>query len=64
MNKQLEKKIEKIESLKAKKLEERSVIDAAINDYDKQLKVLQDYKKTQEKIYKMQEDLDIKIKEN
>lgn len=64
MNKQLEKKIEKIESLKAKKLEERAVIDAAINDYDKQLKVLQDYKKTQEKIYKMQEDLDIKIKEN
>ena len=62
MNKQLEKKIEKVESLKAKEIEKRNAIDLIINDYDKQLKELNDYKKQQEKIYQMQKDLDLKIK--
>lgn len=62
MNKQLEKKIEKVESLKAKEIEKRNAIDLVINDYDKQLKELNDYKKQQEKIYQMQQDLDLKIK--
>ena len=34
-----------------------------INDMDKQLKVLYDYQKQQEKIYQMQQELDSKIKE-
>lgn len=62
MNKQLEKKIEKVESLKAKEIEKRNALDLIINDYDKQLKELNDYKKQQEKIYQMQKDLDLKIK--
>lgn len=61
MNKQLEKKIEKIELLKSKELEKRSAIDLVIDGYDKQLKVLNDYKKQQEKIYQMQQELDSKI---
>lgn len=61
MNKQLEKKIEKIELLKSKELEKRNAIDLVIDGYDKQLKVLNDYKKQQEKIYQMQQELDSKI---
>ena len=62
MNKQLEKKIEKVEGLKAKEVEKRNAIDSVIGDYDKQLKELYDYKKQQEKIYQMQQELDSKIK--
>lgn len=62
MNKQLEKKIEKVEGLKAKEVEKRNAIDLVIGDYDKQLKELYDYKKQQEKIYQMQQELDSKIK--
>ena len=62
MNKQLEKKIEKVEGLKAKEVEKRNAIDLVICDYDKQLKELYDYKKQQEKIYQMQQELDSKIK--
>lgn len=61
MNKQLEKKIEKIEGLKTKELEKRDAINKVISDYDNQLKILNDYKKQQEKIYQMQKDLDSKI---
>lgn len=62
MNKQLDKKIERLESLKSKEVEKINAINITINDYDKQLKVLYDYKKQQEKIYQMQQDLDLKIK--
>lgn len=63
MNKQLETKISKVESLKAKEVEKRNKIDETISNYDKELKELYDYKKQQEKIYQMQQDLDLKIKE-
>ncbi len=61
MNKQLEKKIEKLENLKNKELEKIKVINNIISDYDRQLKELYDYKKQQDKIYKMQQELDLKI---
>lgn len=61
MNKQLEKKIEKLENLKNKELEKIKAINNIISDYDRQLKELYDYKKQQDKIYKMQQELDLKI---
>ena len=61
LNKTLEKKIEKLEGLKRKELEKIDAINMIISDYDKQLKILYDYKKQQEKIYQMQQDLDTKI---
>lgn len=61
MNKPLEKKIERLEALKKKELDKIDAINVVISDYDKQLKVLYDYKKRQEKIYQMQQDLDTKI---
>lgn len=61
MNKQLEKQIEKVEGQKAKEIEKRNAIDVVINNLDKKLKVLYDYKKQQEKIYQMQQSLDSKI---
>lgn len=61
LNKQLEKKIEKLENLKNKELEKIKVINNIISDYDRQLKELYDYKKQQDKIYKMQQELDLKI---
>lgn len=61
LNKQLEKKIEKLEGLKSKEQEKIKAINEVISGYDKQLKVLYDYKKEQEKIIKMQQDLDTKI---
>lgn len=61
LNKPLEKKIEKLEALKKKELDKIDAINIVISDYDKQLKVLYDYKKQQEKIYQMQQDLDTKI---
>lgn len=64
MNKALEKKIEKIEGLKSKELDKIKAINNVVADYDKQLKVLYDYKKQQEKIYQMQQDLDVKINSN
>ena len=63
MNKQLQAKINKLESLKSKEIEKRDKINDAINDMDKQLKVLYDYQKQQEKIYQLQQELDGKIKE-
>lgn len=64
MNKQLDKKIERIEQLKAKELEKIASINKNIDDYDKQLKILNDYKKQQEKIVLMQKELDTKIQEH
>ena len=61
LNKTLEKKIEKLERLKRKELEKIDAINMIISDYDKQLKILYDYKKQQEKIYQMQQVLDTKI---
>lgn len=63
MNKQLDKKIERLEQLKNKEVEKINSINKVIGDYDKQLKVLYDYKKQQEKIYLMQQELDSKIQE-
>ncbi len=63
MNKPLENKIVKLENLKAKEIEKRDKINEAINNYDKELKELYDFKKQQEKIYQMQKDLDLKIQE-
>lgn len=64
MNKTLEKKIEKIEGLKSKEIDKIKAINNVVAEYDKQLKVLYDYKKQQEKIYQMQQDLDVKINSN
>jgi len=62
MNKSLEKKIEKYELLKSKKIEEREAINSVINDYDKIIKELLDLKKQQEKLYQTQKEIDEKIK--
>lgn len=62
-NKPLDKKIEKLEALRQKEIEKRKGIDDVINGYDKDLKVLYDYKKQQEKIYQMQQELNSKIQE-
>jgi len=64
MNKTLEKKIENLESKKSKELENRQKIDEKINGLDQQLKVLYDFKKKQERIYQMQQELDNQIQEN
>ena len=61
MNKQLDKKIERLEILKAKELEKIKDINVVISGLDKKLKVLYDFKKQQEKIYQMQQELDSKI---
>ena len=63
MNKQLENKIKKIELLKSKEIEKRNKIDIEISKYDAELKVLNDYKKQQEKIYHLQKELDNKVLE-
>ena len=63
LNKIFEKKIEKIENLKNKEQEKIDAINIVISDYDKQLKVLYDYKKQQDKIYQMQQELNSKIEE-
>jgi len=62
-NKTLDKKIEKLEALKLKEIEKRKAIDDVISGYDKDLKILYDYKKQQEKIYQMQQELNSKIQE-
>lgn len=62
-NKPLEKKIERLEQLKNKELEKISTINQIISEYDKQLKVLYDFRKEQERIYQRQQELDLKIKE-
>lgn len=64
MNKTLEKKIENLELKKSKELENRKKIDEKINRLDQQLKVLYDFKKKQERIYQMQQELDNQIQEN
>lgn len=63
MNKQLDKKIERLEGLKEKEKEKIKSINEVIAEYDKQLKVLYDFRKEQEKIYQRQQELDLKIKE-
>ena len=63
MNKTLEKNTKKIELMKTKELENRKKVEDKINDLDQQLKVLYDFKKKQEKIYQMQQELDNQIQE-
>lgn len=63
MNKQLDKKIERLEGLKEKEKEKIKLINEVIAEYDKQLKVLYEFRKEQEKIYQRQQELDMKIKE-
>lgn len=63
MNKQLDKKIERLEGLKEKEKEKINLINQVLVEYDKQLKVLYDLRKEQEKIYQRQQELDLKIKE-
>lgn len=62
-NKLLDKKIEKVEGLISKEKEKIDAINLVLGNYEKELKQLYDYKKQQEKIYQMQQELDIKIKE-
>lgn len=62
-NKLLDKKIEKVEGLISKEKEKIDAINLVLSNYEKELKQLYDYKKQQEKIYQMQQELDIKIKE-
>jgi len=64
MNKTLENKIKNLEIKKSKELENRQKIDEKINGLDQQLKVLYDFKKKQERIYQMQQELDNQIQEN
>lgn len=61
MDKQVDKKIERIEKLKQKEIEKINKINKVIHEYDQELKVLNDLKKEQEKINKMQQDLNTKI---
>lgn len=64
MNKQLDKKIERLEGLKEKEKEKINSINQVIAELlMKQLKVLYDLRKEQEKIYQRQQELDLKIKE-
>jgi len=49
MNKILEKKIDKVEMLKAREVEKRNEINASIENLDKQLKDLLELKKQEEK---------------
>lgn len=62
-NKLLDKKIERVEGLISKEKEKIDAINLVLGNYEKELKQLYDYKKQQEKIYQMQQELDIKIKE-
>lgn len=52
-----------LEGLKEKEQEKINSINQVIAEYDKQLKVLYDLRKEQEKIYQRQQELDLKIKE-
>ena len=63
MNNKLDKAISKLESQKNKEIEKISQINERISEIDNQLKTLYDYKKQQEKIIKMQQELEIKINE-
>lgn len=62
-DKQIDKKIEQLEKLKSKELIKLEKIRLVINNYDNQIKQLQDFKKEQEKINKKQEELNKKIQE-
>ena len=63
MNNKLDKAISKLESQKNKEIEKISQINERISEIDNQLKPLSDYKRQQEKIIKMQQELEIKINE-
>ena len=63
MNNKLEKRIAKLELQKSKELDKISLINENIAEIEEQLKPLYDYKKQQEKIVKMQQELEIKIEE-
>ena len=63
MNNKLEKRIAKLELQKSKELDKISLINENIAEIEEQLKPLYDYKKQQEKIAKMQQELEMKIEE-
>lgn len=63
MNNKLEKRIAKLELQKSKELEKISQINEYISEIDNQLKPLYDYKKQQEKITKLQQELQNRIEE-
>ncbi len=63
MNNKLEKRIAKLELQKSKELDKISFINENIAEIEEQLKPLYDYKKQQEKIVKMQQELEMKIEE-
>lgn len=63
MNNKLEKRIAKLELQKSKELDKISLINENIAEIEEQLKPLYDYKKQQEKIVKMQQELEMKIEE-
>ncbi len=63
IEKQVDKKIEQLEKQKSKELVKLEKIRLIVNDYDNQIKELQDFKKEQEKINKKQEELNKKIQE-
>ena len=52
MNKQLDKKIERIAALKAKEKEKIAAINKVVEDYDAQLKILYDIKSSKKKYIK------------
>ena len=64
MNNKLEKRIAKLELQKSKELDKISLINENIAEIEEQLKPLYDYKKQQEKIVKMQQELEMKIEED
>lgn len=63
MNNKLEKAISKLELQKSKELDKISQINEHISEIDNQLKPLYDYKKQQEKIIKLQQELQNRIEE-
>jgi len=63
MNNKLEKRIAKLELQKSKELDKITFINENIAEIEERLKPLYDYKKQQEKIAKLQQELEMKIEE-
>lgn len=61
MNRQLAKKITSLEQQKDKKIRQREQIEEEISLIEDQLKPLYDYRKSEEKIEKMKQDLEERI---
>lgn len=61
INKDIQRKIDKLELLKSKEITKRDLINQTIESYDKQIKKLNDYQKEYEKLINQQEELNKKI---